>query len=672
MFASLLVANRGEIALRVIRAARAAGLRTVAVYSDADRDAPHVTAADDAVRLGPAPATESYLSIDAILAAASATGADAVHPGYGFLSESAELARACEEAGLVWVGPPSAVVARMGRKDAAREAAEAAGVDVLPGITDDDDARLAARAIAEVGLPVMVKAAAGGGGKGMRVVTDAGEMPRALAAAHREAVAAFGDGTLLVERYVPRGRHVEVQVLADTHGHVLHLGERDCSVQRRHQKVVEESPAPMISTDLRARVCDAAVRLSREIGYVGAGTVEFLVAGAGTGAEAYFLEMNTRLQVEHPVTEAVTGLDLVALQLTVAQGASLPLTQADVNVRGHAIEARVYAEDADFLPQAGLASAVRWPAGARVDAGLVAGQEVGTWYDPLLGKVIAHGPTREAARLRLVAALDDTAILGLTTNAGMLRRLLASEAFARSELDTGWLDEHPRAFPPGPADVALCAAAWVLGAMAADDVTHPFGVGDGWRSGGPPGAVHVDLNHGGARHRLRVDRAARRVKLVRDEVADPFSVVVGRSDTAPDEDRRAIEVRLEVGGAWQRATVLAADLGMPGHAPGIGAGVAVAHHGEAYRFTVHDPLTTATVAPADGVVSAPMPGQVRAVSVVPDERVAAGQVLGVLEAMKMEMPLIAPHAGTVESVDTAVGDQVELGQTLFTVAGEEL
>ena len=463
----ILIANRGEIALRVIRTARAMGIRTVAVYSDADRDAAHVTAADEAVRIGAddsdssAP-TASYLNIDALLDAAKESGADAVHPGYGFLSERAAFARSCGDAGLVFIGPPPDVIEAMGRKDYARRIAEQADVPVLPTYQADDP---------NMRFPVLVKAAAGGGGKGMRIVRDAADLPEAFAAARREAESAFGDGTLLVERYVEHGRHVEVQVLADAYGTVLHLGERDCSVQRRHQKVVEESPAPTISADLRERLLAAAVRLTAHVNYVNAGTVEFLVSDD----EFFLLEMNTRLQVEHPVTELVTGLDLVELQIRIAAGERMPLRQEEVTARGHAIEVRVYAEDAEhgFLPQAGRAGVVRWPGGeaVRVDAALRSFDEVSPWYDPMIGKVTGYGADRESARQAILGALDATRIDGLTTNLTFLNTLLGSSQFADATIDTAWLDRHPE-LPFHPH-------------LEADGPT-PFDLRDGWRLAGPP------------------------------------------------------------------------------------------------------------------------------------------------------------------------------------------
>jgi acetyl/propionyl-CoA carboxylase alpha subunit len=637
-FGSLLVANRGEIACRVIRAATAAGIRTVAVWSDADRDAPHVRAADDDVRLGATPAAESYLSVEALLDACRESGAEAVHPGYGFLSEQAAFARAVTEAGLVFVGPPPAVLEVMGRKDRARDVAVSAGVPVIPSFDvstatapEGTDVLLPGADAGHqvVPYPILVKAAAGGGGKGMRVVRDSDALPAAVAAARREAAAAFGDDTLLLERFVEHGRHIEVQVLADAHGTCLHLYERDCSVQRRHQKVLEEAPAPTVSDGLRARLCAAAVAIARRVGYVNAGTVEFLVAGD----EFFFLEMNTRLQVEHPVTEAVTGLDLVRLQLDVAAGRPLGLTQEQVALAGHAIEARVYAEDpySGFLPQAGRAIAVHWPrAGrARVDAALEAGHEVSPAYDPLLGKVITHGATREAARLRLVAALDETAIVGLTTNVGFLRDLAASDAYADAAIDTGWLDDGPAAAaattaPELPELVWQRAARSVLAARAEADPDDPFGVGDGWRVGGPPAPAQVALSFRG--------------------------------------EGRVVHVPAAPGGASP------GDHGGDGACWVDGHRVSVAHHG--HIFVLDRPDAFAPDVPAavgDSDVVSPMPGTVLAVHVVVGDAVEAGDSLGVLEAMKMEIPLPAPLAGTVALVDVAPGARVPIGQLLFRV-----
>ncbi len=665
-FGSVLVANRGEIAVRVLRSARDAGLRTVAVYSDADLGAPHVRAADTAVRIGPAPAAESYLSIPALLEAARRTGAEAVHPGYGFLSERAAFARACEEAGLVFIGPPADVIEVMGRKDRARRIAVEAGVPVVPAIeeTGPDDAELARRATAEVGFPLLVKAAAGGGGKGMRIVREAGALPEALAAARREALAAFGDGTLLVERYVERGRHVEVQILADQHGHVVHLFERDCSVQRRHQKVLEEAPAPTISAAVRDRLTSAAVRLATAVGYVNAGTVEFLVAGE----DVYLLEMNTRLQVEHPVTELVTGQDLVALQLRIAQGEALPFGQDDLTRSGHAIEARVYAEDPaqGFLPQAGTASVVRWPSRARVDAALEPGSEVGTWYDPMLAKIIVAGPTREAARGALVDALDDTAILGLTTNVGFLRRLADSAAYRDAAIDTAWLDRHPGSFPADGGEVARVAAAWLVavGSRAAGGLAggarggaggarDPFGTGDGWRVSGPAAPVLAGLRDGDGAHSMRVDVPG---GLVSEGAEAERSWRVRPVASAPGPEPGPY--RLEIDGVAYRFQV---EIG-PRE-------VVVGYQGQAYVFSRPSASGPGAglAAASDGLVTAPMPGTVLSVRVSEGQDVTAGEVLGVLEAMKMELSLVAPYDGTVTEAGVKAGDRVALGQQIFVV-----
>jgi 3-methylcrotonyl-CoA carboxylase alpha subunit/acetyl-CoA/propionyl-CoA carboxylase biotin carboxyl carrier protein len=634
---TVLIANRGEIALRVMRGCRTLGLRSVAIHTDLDATAPHVREADAAVRV------TSYLDIDAVVAAARQVGADAVHPGYGFLSERAEFARAVEAAGIKLVGPSADVMDKMGRKDAAREIAVAAGVPVVPSAEvrrpepvegSGADVAGTTRAPDKSAYPLLVKAAAGGGGKGMRIVRDPADFEAAVAAAKREAASAFGDDTILVEKYVEHGRHIEVQVLADAHGTVLHLFERDCSTQRRHQKVLEEAPAPTITPEVRKLVTESAVALAREVGYENAGTVEFLL-DSDTG-EAYFLEMNTRLQVEHPVTELVTGLDLVELQLRVAAGEPLPLTQDDVTLSGHAIEARVYAEDPfhGFLPQAGTASIVRWPARARVDAALESGQVVSTAYDPMLGKVIVHGPDREAARRALVDALDDTAVLGLTTNVGFLRVLAASDEFRDASIDTAWLDTATVEEPD--IDTARIFAAWteafVVTSVQGDD-RHPFR-SDGFRLGAHPAPVIVDLD--------------------RTVVVDSGAGLVDGVPVQPLSAERHVVV-LSIDGRREQAVV-----NVSAHS------VEVVHRGHRRVFTRPDVFADSNVV-GDGTLVAPMPGTVLAVSAAEGQQVAAGDVLGVMEAMKMELSLTAPFDGTVTTVGVAAGEQVALGATLFVV-----
>lgn len=612
---TLLVANRGEIAIRVMRTARRMGIRTVAIYTDLDRAAPHVAAADEAQRV------PSYLDIEAVVAVARRVGADALHPGYGFLSERALFAHAVENAGITLVGPPATAMEVMGRKDAAREIAVAAGVPVVPRGED-------------VGYPVLIKAAAGGGGKGMRIVRSPADYDDAVAAARREAKAAFGDDTILVEAYVERGRHIEVQLLADAHGNVLQLFERDCSSQRRYQKVVEEAPAPTITPEIRELVTSSAVALARQVGYRSAGTVEFLV-DERTG-RAYFLEMNTRLQVEHPVTEAVTGLDLVELQLRIAAGEMLPISQSDITVTGHAIEARVYAEDSfhGFLPQAGTASVVQWPAGVRVDQALISGQEVSTAYDPMLGKIIAYGPDRESARQRLIAALERTAILGLTTNTGFLRELVASDAFAAAEIDTTWLDRHQ--VPERENEIPRIIAAWASAeAIAAQEGTHPFRA-DGWRSGGPPAPMVIEL-----------DRPV------------PVDLHQGRVD---DCEVRPLATD---GGCW-----ISLEVAGERHTAVVAVGqhrTEVAYHGQRWVFERPDVFSDHAGVADSGAIWAPMPGTIVDVRVADGDQVEADQVLIVLEAMKMETPLRAPFAGTVVGLSVSIGMQVALGAMLCDI-----
>ena len=628
---TLLIANRGEIALRVMRTAHRLGWRTVAIHTDLDADAPHVRAADRAVRVS------SYLDIDAVVAAARESGAGFVHPGYGFLSERAPFARSLAEAGITLVGPSGDVMDAMGRKDAAREVALAAGVPVVPSYSLDDDP-------ATYAYPVLVKAAAGGGGKGMRVVRSADDYADAFAAAQREALSSFGDDTILVEKYVESGRHVEVQVMGDSHGTVLHFFERDCSTQRRHQKVLEEAPAPTISDEQRGAITSSAVALAEQCGYTGAGTVEFLLDNA-TG-EFYFLEMNTRLQVEHPVTEEVVRIDggrvdLVELQLRVATGEPLGIDQSQVTLEGHAIEARVYAEDSfhGFLPQAGRTSIVRWGSGegVRVDHALEPEQEVSTSYDPMLGKVIAWGADREAARAALVAALDDTAILGITTNTGFLRTLADSDEFCDATIDTAWLDRHE---VPAPDDaLARVFAAWTEVLLDTAGTSGPWRA-DGWRMGGDPAADMVVLGDASVvvdRHRGQVslDGTTRDVRLV----------------SAADHT-----VHLLVDGVAEHAVLnVQRDF------------VDVVHRGQRWVWDRPDPFADHAAAAGDGTLLAPMPGTVLAVNVAEGQAVAEGETLGVMEAMKMELALKAPFAGTVTSVGAATGDLVKLGAALFVV-----
>jgi 3-methylcrotonyl-CoA carboxylase alpha subunit/acetyl-CoA/propionyl-CoA carboxylase biotin carboxyl carrier protein len=620
---TLLVANRGEIALRVFRTCHRLGIRTVAIHTDVDADAPHTRVADEALWV------PSYLYVDGVVAAAQEAKADAIHPGYGFLSERAAFARTVEEAGIRLVGPSADVMDAMGRKDHARAIAIEAGVPVVPSYDASDDP-------SSFAFPVLVKAAAGGGGKGMRVVRSPGEYAEALAAATREAGSAFGDDTMLVEKYVESGRHIEVQVLGDAHGNVVHLYERDCSTQRRHQKVLEEAPAPTIDADLRDEITSAAVDLARQVGYTNAGTVEFLLDNA-TG-DFYFLEMNTRLQVEHPVTESVvridgSELDLVEHQLRVAAGEKLSFAQDDLTLEGHAIEARVYAEDSfdGFLPQAGTTSLVRWPVEMRVDHALESNQVVSTAYDPMLGKIIARGADREAARLALVGALDETAILGLTTNAGFLRALVASDGFRDATIDTAWLDRHE--VPAPDPDVPRALAAWVSAMLASLDTGHPFQA-DGFRLGDAPAPTLVELDRD-----VVVDRAA------------------GTVDGVPVHQVYAEKHVLELDLDGHRVR------GVVNVQPDI---VEVSYQGQRFVLTGPDRLAD-HAAVGDGTITAPMPGTVLEVRVVTDERVEEGQVLGMMEAMKMELSLKAPFAGTVTSVEAGAGEQVPLGATLFVV-----
>jgi geranyl-CoA carboxylase alpha subunit len=659
-FDSVLVANRGEIACRIIRSARAGGYRTVAVHSDADAGAPHVALADTAVRLGPAPARDSYLSIPALIAAAQRTGAEAIHPGYGFLAENADLARACAAADLVFVGPPAEAIAVMGDKAAAKRLMAQAGVPLLPGYDGEaqDDDRLLAEA-ARIGFPLMVKAAAGGGGKGMRLVADAASLPEAISAARREAAAAFGSDVLLLERALPAPRHVEVQVLADTHGHVIALGERDCSVQRRHQKVVEEAPAPGLSAATRAAMLDAAVAAASAVGYVGAGTVELLLdPAAPEGGPAFsFLEMNTRLQVEHPVTEAVTGLDLVDWQLRIAAGEVLDLDPGDVVVDGHAIEVRLYAEDpaVGFLPQTGTVVAWRPPAGegVRVDAGIAAGQVVTAHYDPVLAKVIAHGRDREQARRRLLRAVERTVLLGVRSNRAFLAEVLADPGFAAGGVSTAFLAERDLTVARPPAAEELAAvAAWLHLQREREAAVRSPGLA-GWSSTGRTRArqrLRVGAGADAPVHEVLVTRTADGLVVEVDGHAMP--VVAG-----PDP-----------GGAGGPAAI-----GVDGHLVRVDA-VAVGPDRVLVRLPRADLDITdvllaapeAAGAAGEGVLTAPMHGTVVEVAAAVGDQVAVGAPLVVVEAMKMEHVVSADVAGTVAEVVT-LGAQVADGQVVARI-----
>ncbi|MFJ5031002.1 biotin carboxylase N-terminal domain-containing protein [Streptomyces sp. NPDC088560] len=634
MFDTVLVANRGEIAVRVIRTLRSLGVRSVAVFSDADADARHVREADTAVRIGPAPAAESYLSVERLLEAAARTGAQAVHPGYGFLAENAAFARACEEAGLVFIGPSADAIALMGDKIRAKETVRAAGVPVVPGGRDPELAE-AARAL---GAPVLLKPSAGGGGKGMRLVRDMTALEEEIAAARREARASFGDDTLLVERWIDRPRHIEIQVLADGHGNVVHLGERECSLQRRHQKVVEEAPSVLLDAATRASMGEAAVQAARSCGYRGAGTVEFIVPG-GDPTQYYFMEMNTRLQVEHPVTELVTGLDLVEWQLRVAAGEELGFAQADVTLTGHAIEARICAEDParGFLPSGGTVLLLDEPRGdgVRTDSGLSEGTEVGSLYDPMLSKVIAYGPDRGTALARLRAALAQTVTLGVPTNAGFLRRLLGHPAVVAGELDTGLVERVVDELVPAqvPEEVYEAAAAVRAAALEprAEGWVDPFSVPSGWRLGGTPKPPVFHLR-----------------------VQDPVAYTPRGSHTVTGD---RVSVTLDgVRHTFHRA------------------GDWVGRDGDAWQVRDHDPvaasLSGAAHAGADSL-TAPMPGTVTVVKVAVGDEVAAGQSLLVVEAMKMEHVISAPHAGTVAELDVTPGTTVAMDQVLAVIAPHE-
>ncbi|WP_410645603.1 acetyl/propionyl/methylcrotonyl-CoA carboxylase subunit alpha [Amycolatopsis sp. lyj-346] len=658
MFDSVLVANRGEIAVRVIRTLRALGIRAVAVYSDADADARHVREAHAAVRIGPAEAAKSYLSIPAIVDAAVSSGAQAVHPGYGFLAENAEFARACEAAGLVFIGPPVAAIDAMGDKIRAKATVSEAGVPVVPGASDVDipDGDFAAAA-AKVGYPLLLKPSAGGGGKGMRLVHAPEELAAAIESARREAKGSFGDDTLLMERFVTTPRHIEIQVLADTHGNVIHLGERECSLQRRHQKIIEEAPSVLLDAATREKMGSAAVEAARSVGYVGAGTVEFILS-AHDPDEFFFMEMNTRLQVEHPVTELVTGLDLVEWQVRVAAGEELSVAQEDVVLNGHAVEARVYAEDParGFIPTGGTVLAVHEPSGdgVRVDSWMTPGAVVGSNYDPMLAKVIAWGPDRAAALHRLDLALADTALLGIGTNTAFLRGLLADADVRAGRLDTELVDRRLSTLVSSdvPAEFFVAAALdRFLELQPAGPVVDPWDVPDGWRMGGS-GGVTFRLKSGAARAVVRVQGTPSAATVFLDDEA-PVHVSARR-------DGDVLEIR-HAGGFHRYRQACGPDRT-----------VWLARNGFSFPFGEQEfVLASRGEAAGAGPVKSPMPGTVLVVKVAAGDVVQAGMPLLVVEAMKMEHTVTAPIDGVVGELPVRAGQQVALDETLAVVTPQE-
>ncbi len=625
MFKSLLIANRGEIACRVIRTARRMGLRTIAVYSDADAAALHVQMADEAVRVGPPPVRESYLRSDVILAAAKATGAEAIHPGYGFLSENAEFAEACAAAGVIFIGPPASAIRAMGLKDRAKALMAKAGVAVAPGyLGDDQSTDHLAKEAGKIGYPVLIKAVAGGGGKGMRRVDDAKDFRAALESAQRESKSAFGDDRVLIEKYVTRPRHIEMQIFGDSHGNVVHLFERDCSLQRRHQKVIEEATAPGMPDAMLKAMGEAAVKAAKAVGYVGAGTIEF-IADASDGLKPdrfWFMEMNTRLQVEHPVTEAITGFDLVEWQLRVAAGEKLPAQQKDIHAQGHAIEARLYAEDPQkgFLPSIGKLERLHLPEGGgiRVDTGAREGDSVSPFYDPMIAKVIAHADTREAAAVKLADALSTAEIAGVSTNNAFLIRALRHPAFIAGDIDTGFIARHEAdLIPPSPCDASrnVCRR-WPRHFVIGGESYATINIDDPWN----------------ARDSFRLGAPARQ--------AVAFVV-----------DGKKIDIDLAGGAAPSSLAVRLAN-----------GDIAVMRHGETFIVHPYDPFEAAEHAgsASDRIVT-PMPGKIIQLLVKPGDAVKKGQPLAVLEAMKMEHTLSAPADAKVAGVEVAQGDQVNEG-----------
>ena len=649
MFDSILIANRGEIACRVIRTAQRLGIRTIAVYSDADAGALHVRRADAAFRIGPAAARESYLNIDAIIDAALRTNARAIHPGYGFLSENARFAAACQVAGIVFIGPPASAIRAMGSKIEAKRLMTRSGVPVVPGYQEDEqDLEALETAASKLGFPILIKASAGGGGKGMRVVESKDTFAPALEGARREAQAAFGDDRVLLEKFLLRPRHIEIQVFADGHGNCIHLHERDCSIQRRHQKVIEEAPAPGMTAARRRLMGTAAVKAAKAVGYQGAGTVEFIVEDGAF----YFMEMNTRLQVEHPVTEMITGLDLVEWQIRVAAGEKLPLDQSQVPLKGHAIEARLYAEDPEreFLPSTGRLVRLRWPApsdAVRVDTGVQEGDAVGVFYDPMLAKIIAWGEGRADAVRRLSRALSECQIAGVTTNTALLRAIISQPQFAAGEVHTGFVSEHAAdlfraADPDGAARLrALGAVGWLIGASPVTG--GPWDQGDGWQ-----------LNLA-SRATLQFEGPDAPIVAELERVATAWQVTIG-------PQRFMVEARIDADGT---ARGQVDGVPMSAHLVSDGRRIYVLSEGRVLQLVLHDPAQAGERERHDGGLISPMPGQVLQVMVEPGTAVRRGQPLVIVEAMKMEHTILAPMDGVVEQICFGAGERVSEGAQLL-------
>ena len=676
MFTTLLIANRGEIACRVAATARRLGIRTIAVYSDADAGAKHVVSCDAAVHIGASAARESYLKSETILQAALAQGAQAIHPGYGFLSENADFANACATAGISFVGPPASAIAAMGSKSASKTLMEKAGVPLVPGYHgDNQDPDFLKQQADVIGYPVMIKASAGGGGKGMRVVTSADDFASALASCKRESASSFDDDRVLIERYVQKPRHIEIQVFADMQGNAVYLFERDCSVQRRHQKVIEEAPAPGMTDERRRAMGEAAVAAARAVNYVGAGTVEFIVEPSG---RFYFMEMNTRLQVEHPVTEMITGLDLVEWQLRVASGEPLPLTQEQLTRKGHSIEARIYAENPDknFLPSVGTLAHLALPphaafsnADIRVDGGVREGDTISPFYDPMIAKLIVWGVDRDQARARMVQALAQTQVVGVHTNVAFLTRLMTDHAFAASDLDTGLIERQratllPPLAPASHEALALAAATLLCCESSATGNDDPWAQTDGWRLNGLYRREVIWADHDGIRtcvlHRQGV---AQVLEIESERYAFGWRIAksgntVNTHNIPKDDNTAAFRIELTRGRAAVTGTVVRR-----------GERFDVFALGAMSPLVLKDPLRHATDGQAEhsGGLTAPMPGKVIAVHVAVGDKVKRGQALLVMEAMKMEHTIAAPGEGTVKELLYGVGDQVGEGAALITL-----